>query len=289
MGDTFRVIDNPDTSLLEKTFPKTNVNMAGTSRFGSGAPLVNVHAPLMEPDDYLPNPGESTYRGSHPRTGYGTPADLVYKETYAGHSNLDRHFSMPPANKSKIKIEAPIVAPDFHLEQFGEPANKKEEPSFNNVRQIMPDNIPPKEEEKMHNKIHHHHPEPVLPPMEPEKPWIPTEADIVKVLGYNETNVKILGKISENIAVCASLLAKINDTKSALNVQDVLHIMGFIDNATLRNMLSGAFNEILNKNQELSAKVTSYLQGTAEIDPSETGESDSSDDSESDPLDHAEE
>lgn len=287
MGDTFRVLDNPDTSLLEKAFPNSGrINAAGTAPFGTA--LTNVQAPTMEPDDYLPRPGEATYRGSHPRTGYGTPADLVYKETYAGHSNLDRQFSMPSAAKSKIKIEAPIPVPDLHLEQFGSPSlPPKEEPSVNRVRQILPDNIPShKEEEKMMHEHHHHH-EPVLPPVEPTKPWIPTEDDIVKVHGYNETNVKILGKISENIAVCAGILAKINDNKSSLNVQDVLHLMGYLDNTTLRATLGKAVNEILTKNQNLSIKVTSYLQGTAELEPQPESSSDSED--ESDPLDHAEE
>lgn len=109
-------------------------------------------------------------------------------------------------------------------------------------------------------------PSTVLPPSKKRSEMQPNKDMIVKVLGYNKSNIQLLGVVSNNITKCSNILADINDINKPINISEIMRILDFMDDDEFRNVIGGAFENILNKNIELSTLITSYLSGTAVIE-----------------------
>ena len=291
---------NTDTTLLEKTFGQKFAAAQST------ASLFYADGPEDEPEDYIPDAGISTRRGSrsvrntekNPEAApVGSPAYIVDREAYRHPEFADpvnrARFSdtiNPPTGNIINKIDQNAL----HLNAMPIPSQENsipkefEEQMRNTMPSHMPSNtFPPMPQPTIMNHPRQfptedipsapgaYHPCPpkppmpnVLPPTE-HKPVQPTEDMIVKVHGYNETNVKLLALVSENIARCSKILADINNSTVPVNVDELMHVLEFMDNSEFRKILGDAFQNTLNKNLELSTKITSYLNGTAPLDGDE--------------------
>ena len=273
---TIKVKDNQDNSLLNSMFHTEQ-------RSRNRAAFEPICDPRIEPlDTYIPPAGVPTFRGSKPRPSYGSPADLVYREEAAGHINMDRNFKAPPKDKTNFIIDDRAVPPDIRASQFKDAASVSPETSFN--KQPSEQNNPysvEKENDNMHYVAVNDRTKAVLPPLKkPEPRWVPTDDDIVQVLGYNATNVKILAAISQDISDCSNLLNIVNDSTKAIDLREILTMMSVLDNTKFRKMLADTLNTMLTEKLALSTKVTSYLNSTATIeitDNSSTGSTENSD------------
>jgi hypothetical protein len=100
-----------------------------------------------------------------------------------------------------------------------------------------------------------------LPPATPEQPRKITEDMIVKVAGYNETNMYLLTEVSKNVAYCGDVIAKLNNASKPINMNEVMSLLAYMDNEEFRKVLVGTFNTILTNNMALSSLITKYLNG----------------------------
>lgn len=280
----YQIKDNPDNSMLYKAFPQAAAR--GTTVM-PGNPN-NVRGNMLfpyDPDPVLNKGGKSTFRGSAPlamKEGapVGSPADLVFKETYSSRAKQKRRFALPPQDKVAFKMDTAGVAPPNKVVFNSSPgaiepdiipaeANKIRIPSDNKHHvnpYIEKEGNEKMEEYHIHSNMHDH----MLPPQEPpKKPWAPSEEDIVKVNGYNESNIKLLSEISSRIAMCSRAMAEINDLTRPVDAVKMMHMLERIDHNKLRNILSNAFNESLSSYLDLQSKVNAYIQGRGVVDDSD--------------------
>lgn len=131
-------------------------------------------------------------------------------------------------------------------------------------RQFPTEPIPSKPDPDMRPPKHPHH-DVIIPPEDRPVPHHITEDMIVKTHGYNETNVKLMGEVSTNIALCSATLAVLNNPQKPVNVNEVMRLLQFMDDNAFRKTFAAVFTEIFNENIRLSNLITSYLNGTAEV------------------------
>lgn len=259
-----------------------------------------------EPDTYIPMPGTSTFRGSRPVMNSkknpnaepeGAPANIVF------HAIQDHPELTDPRNRKPVNA-IPMTAFDMPTNIINHadpnalsvaptpPTQESISKEMENMRyQAMPmqpfcpgynpaqsqvdgPTVISRPRQFNAEPVYpdaHTRPDPgfpqddILPPVTHETVQ-PTEDMIVKVLGYNESNMDLLTKVSENTARCSKILKKINNTSVPIDVKEIMHVLQFMDNSEFRKVLSTAFEKTLMKNQELYAKITSYLNGTAVIE-----------------------
>ena len=293
-----RVSRNTDSSLLAKTFPEAAQALAAAestnSLFGEPPP---------ESFDYIPRPGVSTYRGSRSVSSvegrpWNSPADVVRREIFQHtdyytdgkiHPSIEHQTARiedrigdpvlppPPSQKSSIPPEFKNVARK-PIENGG-----NEEMNINDIRGGLPhvsarptpvitNSVPPapRPEPVKHEPQHRHeHPRPpisYIPPAKSEQPFQPTEEMILKINGYNETNMKLLGEVSKNITRCAEMIAKLNDLTKPINVNEMMGLLEYMDNEAYRALFVQSFENLLNKNLELHNTITMYLSGKGPVE-----------------------
>ena len=327
-----------DNSLIAKTFPEAyKNNMAAVSTnslFGAYVP----GEPPPEPEDYLPNPGISTYRGSRTVsevTGrpWNSPADIVRQEIFQ-HTDLYLDGNVHPSVKNQhVKIIDKIMDPTLPPppSQFSSIPDKfknqvteqqlRETNEFNrsdntmNINEIanernrasvgarpepvITSSIPGQSTNINDNYYRDYAPSAPPPPPQPRgrhdsfipptvkpKPFQPTEDMILKINGFNETNIKLLGEVSKNITMCTEMMAQLNDLSKPVNVSEMMRLLEVMDNESYRKIFIDTFENLLNKNLNLHNILTTYLSGKGEVEDSSSetisgGNSDTTDDSSS--------
>ncbi len=248
-----------------------------------------------EPWSYIPNPGVSTFRGSRSvidpeGTPYGSPADVVMREVIRNPDLIEanpkdiqpygfaknglpnnivdktgspKDFPPPPTQEDSIPEEyrAMMQKQDFGTREYVPPVQAQETSSvISHPRQFTPEDIPSAPE------AYHPAPPPppkdvILKPVQPDRPHKITEDMIIKISGYNETNMYLLTEVSKNIAFCSETISKLNNLALPINVTEILNLLEYMDQETLRKTLSNAFEEVLKTNVELSRIITTYLNG----------------------------
>lgn len=254
-----------------------------------------------EPDTYIPIAGVSTRRGSRPVLNsernqmaepIGSPASIIY------HEAIEKPWLRDPKNRvvpevikradpsriiNKADPHALSPMPEIPTQENSIPKELKEKMQYREIPSMNP------QTEEVPTMIQHprqyptepipsrQQPEPPFPPRDilppvTQRPVQPTEDMIVKVLGYNESNMKLLSLVSDNTSRCAKMLSKINDTAQPIDVNEIMSVLEFMDNSQFRQVLSQAFQKTMEKNQSLYMTITSYLNGTAKIEtePKET-------------------
>lgn len=126
-------------------------------------------------------------------------------------------------------------------------------------------NQPPPSPPPVHDHSIEHAKVPYIPPTKQEPPFQPTEDMILKVNGYNERNMLLLGKVSKNITICTEMIAKLNDLTKPINVDEMMGLLEFMDNEAYRALFSQAFENLLYKNLELHKTLSLYLSGEGSV------------------------
>ena len=105
-----------------------------------------------------------------------------------------------------------------------------------------------------------------IPPAKPkDPPFQPTEDMILKINGYNERNMRLLGEVSKNITRCTEMISKLNDLTKPINVDEMMGLLEFMDNEAYRALFVQSFENLLNKNLDLHNKLTMYLSGNGPV------------------------
>ena len=266
--------------------------------------------PETEPDTYLTPAGKSSYRGSKALIDEGTPADVVRREYYThielmeGKPRIFHPEVLNKVDKSKINFDAgpisgvPPKQDDFFtsteegkqmIRLYGKSLKNSETPRTidrNNYRisaygyqPIPPSNYhedtsspppsPPMYNSGRYDEMPRRDPS-ILEPL--AKPWEPSSDDIVKVLGWNEGNMKLLTKVSKRIGRCSEILTKINSVNQEVDVDELMSALQTMDNEAFRKVFADIFQNQLKKYMDLSAEIQSYLNGTAVIEEPSTNE-----------------
>jgi hypothetical protein len=84
---------------------------------------------------------------------------------------------------------------------------------------------------------------------------------IVKVSGYNETNMYLLTEVSKNVAYCSKVIAQLNNASKPVKMDEVMSLLAYMDNQEFRNVLVNTFTSIMKNNVQLSNEITKYLNG----------------------------
>ena len=84
---------------------------------------------------------------------------------------------------------------------------------------------------------------------------------IIKSYGYNETNFKLMGEVSKNIAICSQMIALLNDPQKPVNVHELMELLQYMDNNTFRKIFADVYRKIFNENVRLSNLINMYLSG----------------------------
>ena len=317
-----------DNSIIAKTFPEAyQSNMAAASTktlFGASAP----GEPPPEPEEYLPRPGVSTYRGSRSVSSqmgrpWNSPADVVRQEIFQ-HTNLYVDGNIHPSIQNQHvriidKILDPTVPPppsqynsipsEFknkvnekqlrEMKEFKNNDNRSDEKMNINdiandrirvtatpnarpqpvITSSVPgqviyvegdyyrdyDNQAPQAPPPQHIERGRRH-DSFIPPTQKPKPFQPTEEMILKVNGFNETNIKLLGEVSKNITLCTEMMAQLNDLSQPVNVNEMMRLLEFMDNESYLKIFLNTFEDLLNKNLDLHKTLTTYLSGNGKFD-----------------------
>ena len=288
---------NMDDTVLQRLFGNQMAASAQSSH------LVGSDMFKDEPWDYIPPPGVSTRRGSRmvnsmDGSPFGSPSEIVEREirrnpeirnaelkdihplaiTQVKPSNIidkigDHGPSMPPPKQSdSIPEEYREIMKKYPMpntEPVAEPPADKGGPTMvshvNHPRQFVTEDIPSGTKPDMKPPIAPGH---ILPPSQPDKPHKITEDMIVKVAGYNETNMYLLTEVSKNVAYCGKVIAELNNAAKPVNMNEVMSLLAWMDNEEFRKSLVGMFQTVLKNNMELSSLITKYLNG--ELPPPET-------------------
>ena len=294
---------NTDDTLLMSTFGNIIAGSAASTNPMAGEQFKD------EPWDYIPGPGISTRRGSRPvespdGTPFGSPVDVVHREImnnpilrevnpdeinpYQVITRTDMSHVVDKANKHGDGFMTPSAKPptqnDSIPEEFREMVQHQAQFVSNqrtpdptvvpdvvmqHPRQYTPEHIP-----SAPGAYHEAPPpRPVLPPMEERKPVQITSDMIIKINGYNETNMYLLTQVSKNIALCSEMISKLNNTQLPVDVVQVVSLLNFLDQSSLRKTLADVFGDILKTNMGLSTEISSYLSGTGVIADTESSES----------------
>lgn len=177
--------------------------------------------------------------------------------------------SIPPEFRNKV-TESDIVKTLHHENQGG-----NEEMNINDIMSnrshvsarpapVITSSVPPTPNYNKHYKPVPPPPEKrpqYIPPTKQEPPFQPTEDMILKINGYNERNMRLLGDVSKNITKCTEMIAKLNDLTRPINVNEMMGLLEFMDNEAYRALFIQAFENLLNKNLELHSILTMYLSG----------------------------
>ena len=305
MSDTrIKVSRNIDTTLLAKTFPEVAQALAAAestnSLFGE---------PQPEPNTYIPNPGVSTYRGSRTVSDpngrpWNSPADVVRQEVFK-HTQYYTEGKVHPSIEHQNfaisdKIGDPHLPPgpaqfnSIPPEYRNMPKNSKgenEEMNINDIKgynhvsarptPVITESVPPPPREVPKHRPPdnpNRHPSYIPPAKPPEPPFQPTEEMILKINGYNETNMKLLGEVSKNITRCTEMIAKLNDLTKPINVNEMMSLLEYMDNEAYRALFVQSFENLLNKNLDLHNKLTMYLSGKGPVEEEPTPDTVSSSD-----------
>jgi hypothetical protein len=301
--DRIRVSRNTDNTLLARTFPEAMQAIAAASSTGSLFGNESYYGePPPEPEDYIPNPGKSTYRGSRTVSQpsgrpWNSPADVVRQEVFKHtdyykdgdvHPSIqhqkftiqdniqDPHLPPPPSQINSIppefrnQVTESDIVKTLHHNQGGngemninDIVNNRSHVSARPAP-VITSSVPPAPN---YNKHYQPAPPPVekrpqfIPPTKPEPPFQPTEDMILKINGYNERNMRLLGDVSKNITKCTEMIAKLNDLTKPINVNEMMGLLEFMDNEAYRALFIQAFENLLNKNLELHSILTMYLSG----------------------------
>jgi hypothetical protein len=281
---------NTDDSVVQRLFGNQMTAAAQSSH------LVGSDMFKDEPWDYIPPPGVSTRRGSRmvnsmDGSPFGSPSEIVEREirrnpeirkadlkdihplaiTQVKPSNIidkigDHGPSMPPPKQSdSIPEEYREMMKKYPMpetEPVEEPPAPKGGPTMishvNYPRQFVTEDIPSGAKPDMKPPIAPGH---ILPPTQPDKPHKITEDMIVKVAGYNETNMYLLTEVSKNVAYCGKVIAELNNAAKPVNMNEVMSLLAWMDNEEFRKSLVGMFQTVLKNNMELSGLITKYLNG----------------------------
>lgn len=227
--------------------------------------------------------------GSRPKTEMGTPASVVYKEINNLGANMHKGFGLPNPEKVTFGIDTTemrfLPPDDSHnltevtnnerrdavMANYTTYTQNPQQPiyngnQFNAYARPMPE-IPPRPPVTPVAPPPAPAPEPIIPPTQEELPWIPTEADIVKVHGYNKTNYEIIDIVSRQIATCAKAITTLDDPTRPVNANDLIKLMEFLDNNALRALLKETFQNILKDKRVLFTTTNTYIDGTAVLEP----------------------
>jgi hypothetical protein len=190
----------------------------------------------------------------------GLPSNIIDK------TDGPKNLPPPPTQEDSIPEEYRhmMTKQNYGTREYVPPVQVQETSSvISHPRQFTPEDIP--------SEPGAYHPAPppppkdvILKPPQPERPHKIDEDMIIKIFGYNETNMYLLSEVSKNIAFCSATISKLNNMALPINVNEILTLLEYMDQETLRKTLSKAFEEVLNKNVELSRIITHYLNGTAD-------------------------
>ena len=304
MSDEIVVRRNNDDSLLMSTFGEAVAGLAKSTNPLPGSQFTD------EPWDYIPPAGVSTYRGSRivntpDGAPYGSPFDVVQREIRKNpmlreadikdihpykviektnmsqiHTSIDGAFSPAaeaPTQDDSIPEEYKEVYDKMMKERAcgcaaanGMVQENVVAPSavIRNPRQFVTEDIPSSHPVP---PVYHSEPKPhVLPPTQDTKPVQITSDMIVKMNGYNETNMYLLTEVSKNIALCSEMISKLNNLQQPVDLMQVLNLLNFIDQTTLRKTLANVFDSVLKDNMALSTEISKYLSGSAVVEDSGT-------------------
>ena len=287
MSDHVVVKDSQqDMELLYKSFPHlrrpSNGSPAKVGAFGPAPYDPNGRLPFepeVEGDDYIPPAGKSTYRGSRAITDVGTPADVVRREYYShaelvnGRPRIFHPEVLKKIDKTHVNFDmGPITGTPPKQEDFFTQNEEGKRMVKSYIHAPSAPTAPPNPAPPVmhpHPTIAPPPPPPkdasILPPLEPTHK--PTSDDIVKVLGWNETNMKLMTEVSKRIGRCSELLMKINSSKVAVDVDELMAALQYIDNEAFRKVFADIFQKEMQEYMALSNEIQSYLNGTAVIDP----------------------
>jgi hypothetical protein len=243
-----------------------------------------------EPESYIAVPGKPTNRGS--RTVRNTPEQPNAEPDGTPAWMAERKLGGPGGVIKKTNNIVDMVNTNSLSQPIEPPTQENSIPEeyksmmFKDPRQLSP-NMNPQNPTVIRDPrqfptedIPSCKPDPdpyfpgpnVLPPT--KQPMIqPTEDMIIKVLGYNETNMKLLGQVSDNIARCTKVLGEINNETHPVDMNSLMNALSFMDATTFRKVLADAFEATLKKNIELSTLISSYINGTAKIEDPSTSSS----------------
>lgn len=282
---------NTDETVLNKLFGDQIVAQA-ESNYIAGRDMFKD-----EPWDYIPPAGVSTRRGSRAvrdaeGTPFGSPSEIVDREIMRNPQliGLDPRDIKPLAITSvnpnnivnRVGDYGPAIPPPTqgdcipeeykHMMKKELNPHKKEKavietvggPKMNNItnidhpRQFVTEDIPSGARPDMCPPKAPGH---VLPPSSPDVPRKITEDMIVKVSGYNETNMYLLTEVSKNVAYCSKVIAQLNNASKPVKMDEVMSLLAYMDNQEFRNVLVNTFTSIMKNNVQLSNEITKYLNG----------------------------
>lgn len=245
---------------------------------------------MDEPESFIAVPGKPTTRGSRTVRNTpeqpnaepdGTPAWMAERKLGGPGGVIkktDNIVDMVNSNALSQPIEPPTqensIPEEYKTMMFKDPRHMAPNMNPQNPTVIRePRQFPTEDIPACKPDPDPYFPGPnVLPPT--KQPMIqPTEDMIIKVLGYNETNMKLLGQVSDNIARCTKVLGEINNETHPVDMNTLMNALSFMDATTFRKVLADAFEATLKKNIELSTLISSYINGTANIDDTSTSSS----------------
>ena len=264
-------------SLFGKdTIPKTNAGFIWDDPWGK-------NLGVDEPESYIAVPGKPTTRGSRTVRNTpeqpnaepdGTPAWMAERKLGGPGGVIKKTnniVDMVNTNSLAQPIEPPTqensIPEEYKTMMFKDPRQMAQNTNPQNPTVIRkPRQYPTEDIPSCRPDPDPYFPGPnVLPPT--KQPMIqPSEDMIIRVLGYNETNMKLLGQVSDNIARCTKVLGEINNETHPVDMNTLMNALSFMDATTFRKVLADAFEATLKKNIELSSLISSYINGTAKIE-----------------------
>ena len=271
-----RVTRNQDDQALRRLFGQDNTpNRTGAFNWDD-------NLGTDEPESYIAVPGNSTNRGSRTVRNTpeqpnaepdGTPAWMAERKLGGPGGVIKKTnniVDMVNANSLSQPIEPPTqensIPEEYKTMMFKDPRQMAPNTNPQNPTVIRePRQYPTEDIPSCRPDSDPYFPGPnVLPPT--KQPMIqPSEDMIIRVLGYNETNMRLLGQVSDNIARCSKVLGEINNETHPVDMNALMNALSFMDVTTFRKVLADAFEATLKKNIELSTLISSYINGTATI------------------------